>query len=141
VSRGGLVVIQDLLLGDEVVGNHGEIVRGRQDRHMTQIHLHDPPHLAGQAHPVPHPHQLAEHDTGKEPLQGVLQRKADDGRRGGRNGHQRDHVDAYDRPEEDYAGDRQPGEQDQHAQQVRDVESFVDDEVVFQEENIHRLQE
>ena len=98
---------------------------------MTQIHLHDPPHLAGQAHPVPHAHQLAKHDPGKEPLQGVLQRKADDGRSGRRNGHQRHHVDADDRPEKDYARDRQPAEQDQQPQQLRDVKSFLDDEVVF----------
>ena len=58
-----LVVIQDLLLRDEIIRNHHQIVILGVDRHVSQVHLHDTAFFAGQADPMTDPHQFPQHQA------------------------------------------------------------------------------
>jgi hypothetical protein len=134
VLRRRLVVVDDILLGDEIVGHHDGIVLPGHDRDMAQVHFRDPAFLAGHADPIAHAHQLAQHEAREKPLQRVLQREPDDRRRRRGNGDQGDDIDPEDGPQEDQRRHRHACQNDQEAKELRNIESLFGDQVVFQYE-------
>ncbi len=134
-------MVGDSGLGDRIVGQHDVIVGARSDRDVVKGDVGDDTLFVHQGDPVADVDHAAELDARGQARDDIFEREPHHGGRDGRERDQGQRIHFENRPKQDEAGQRETDEEEDQAENSRDVLSLLLDEVVFDEKQVQGFQD